>query len=70
MKRMDGDGNADVCSKFDRAGGHTTKISIDLDCNKKTDLRLEPKLEAGTNLAVAKVTATRKGSYRSALLSR
>lgn len=54
----DGDGNADVCSKFDRADGHTTKISIDLDCNKKTDLRLEPKLEAGTNLAVAKVTAT------------
>lgn len=54
----DGDGNADVCAKFDRSGDHTTKISIDLDCNKKTDLRLEPKLEAGSNLAVAKVTAT------------
>jgi hypothetical protein len=54
----DGDGNADVCSKFDRDGGHTTKISVDLDCNKKTDLRIEPKLEAGTNLALAKVTAT------------
>lgn len=54
----DADGNADVCSKFDRSGDHTTKISIDLDCNKKTDLRIEPKLEDGTNLAVAKVTAT------------
>lgn len=54
----DADGNADVCSKFDRTGDHTTKISIDLDCDKKTDLRIEPKLEAGSNLAVAKVTAT------------
>jgi hypothetical protein len=54
----DADGTADVCSKFDRTGDHTTKISIDLDCDKKTDLRIEPKLEAGTNLAVAKVTAT------------
>jgi hypothetical protein len=54
----DADGTADVCSKFDRTGDHTTKISIDLDCNKKTDLRIEPKLEDGTNLAVAKVTAT------------
>jgi len=54
----DADGNADVCSKFDRTGDLTTKISIDLDCNKKTDLRIEPKLEAGSNLAVAKVTAT------------
>lgn len=54
----DGDGTADVCSKFDRKDGHTTRVSVDLDCDKKTDLRIEPKLEAGTNLAVAKVTAT------------
>jgi hypothetical protein len=54
----DGDGKVDVCSKFDRKEGHTTRISIDLDCNQKTDLRIEPVLEDGTNLATAKVTAT------------
>lgn len=54
----DGDGKADVCSKFERADGHTSRVSVDLDCDKKTDFRLEPKREVGTNLAVGKVTAT------------
>ncbi|MFO0631608.1 MAG: hypothetical protein U0168_02020 [Nannocystaceae bacterium] len=52
-----GDGEADTCGKFERKDGHVTKISIDLDCDKKTDLRIEPKPQAGSNLVTAKVTA-------------
>lgn len=58
----DGDGNADTCGKFDRKDGHTTRVSIDLDCDKKTDLRIEPQREAGAAAAAkvlsAKITAT------------
>jgi hypothetical protein len=58
--RVDGDndGTADTCSKFERAGDHVTKVSIDLGCDKKTDLRIEPTFEAGSNLGKAKVTAS------------
>lgn len=49
----DGDGNADVCGKFDRKDGHTSRVSVDLDCDKKTDLRIEPRREAGGTAGAA-----------------
>lgn len=58
----DNDGTADTCGKFDRKDGHTTRVSIDLGCDKKTDLRIEPRRDAaaaaGVKLLAAKITAT------------
>jgi hypothetical protein len=58
----DNDGTADTCGKFDRKDGHTTRVSIDLGCDKKTDMRIEPGRDAaaaaGVKLVPAKITAT------------
>ncbi len=50
------DGKADVCGKYESKGGKTTKISVDLDCDKTTDLRIEPSYDGASNIATAKVT--------------
>jgi hypothetical protein len=52
------EGVPDTCGKFDRKDGRTTKVSVDLGCDKQTDLRIEPKYEADVNIATAKVTAS------------
>lgn len=52
------EGVPDTCGKFDRKDGRTTKVSVDLGCDKKTDLRIEPTYDADVNVATAKVTAS------------
>jgi hypothetical protein len=52
------EGVPDTCGKFDRKDGRTTKVSVDLACDKKTDLRIEPSYDASVNVATAKVTAS------------
>lgn len=52
------EGVPDTCGKLDRKDGRTTKVSVDLGCDKKTDLRIEPKYETDINVATAKVTAS------------
>jgi len=54
----DADGKADTCGKFERKDGHTTKVWIDLGCDKKTDSQIVPAspAEGDPNVLSAEVT--------------
>lgn len=58
----DGDGKPEVCGKYDGKDGRATKISVDLDCDKKTDVRIEPSYDGASNLASAKVVNADKSA--------
>lgn len=52
------EGAPDTCGKFERKDGHTTKVTIDLGCDKKSDLRIEPHYDPEVNVGSAKITAS------------
>jgi hypothetical protein len=52
------EGAPDTCGKFERKDGHTTKVTVDLGCDKKSDLRIEPHYDPEVNVATAKITAS------------
>lgn len=64
----DADGKADVCGKFETKDGKTTKVSVDVDCDKKTDMRIEPSYDGASNLAGAKVTNADKSTEQITLV--
>lgn len=57
----DGDGKRDLCGRFRRSDDRTTSVSVDLECDKKTDLTIRPKYEKDANLAEATYTITTDG---------
>lgn len=59
----DADGKADTCGKFERKDGVTTKVWVDLACDKTTDLQIVPEamIEGGGNVFGAEVTTYGEG---------
>jgi len=59
----DVDGKADTCGKFERKDGRTTKVWVDLACDKTTDLQIVPEamVEGGGNVFAAEVTTYGEG---------
>lgn len=52
------EGVPDTCGKFETKDGRPSKITIDLGCDKKSDLRIEPSHDPEVNVASAKITAS------------
>ncbi|HET6585545.1 MAG TPA: hypothetical protein VFG69_18930 [Nannocystaceae bacterium] len=59
----DADGTADTCGKFERKDGVTTKVWIDLACDKSTDMQIVPEamVEGAGNVLGAEVTTYGEG---------
>jgi hypothetical protein len=52
----DGDGKRDMCGRFSVADGKTKSVSIDVGCDRKSDVRIRPKYADDANLAQATYT--------------
>lgn len=59
----DGDGKSDTCGKFERKDGRTTKVWVDLACDKTTDVQIVPEaaVEGAGNIFGAEVTTYGEG---------
>lgn len=60
----DGDGKSDQCATTREKDGQTTSVSMDVDCNRKTDFRFSPEHADDANLATARYTETVDGSKK------
>jgi hypothetical protein len=54
----DGDGQSDVCSRFRLADGRTRSVTIDIGCDRTTDITIRPRYADDANLAEATYTVT------------
>jgi hypothetical protein len=59
----DADGKSETCGKFERKDGRTTKVWVDLACDKSTDLQIVPEapVDGAGNVVGAEVTTYGEG---------